>query len=109
MVRLGTEIWEPLTALQGDVQLHRPDLRERARRAAEHLAGLADREGRDGRAGLGEAVSPHWLRHAHATHALVNGASLGLVKTTLGSSSIAVTDIDTHVAPEEGSALYVAA
>ena len=31
------------------------------------------------RAGLDQAVSPHWLRHAHASHALDNGAPIHLV------------------------------
>jgi integrase/recombinase XerD len=54
-------------------------------------------------------VSPHWLRHAHATHALAAGAPLNLVKDTLGHSSIAITDMYLHVAPEHSSAQYIAA
>jgi integrase len=28
------------------------------------------------KAGINEAVSPHWLRHAHGSHAIDRGASL---------------------------------
>ena len=32
-----------------------------------------------GAAGIDEKVSPHWLRHAHGSHAIEKGASLPLV------------------------------
>lgn len=40
------------------------------------------------RAGLEVNVSPHWLRHSHATHALECSAPVHLVTATLGHSSI---------------------
>lgn len=43
------------------------------------------------RARVKGAVSPHWLRHAHATHALERGAPIHLVQATLGHSSVATT------------------
>ena len=43
------------------------------------------------RAGLELAVSPHWLRHSHATHALERGAPIHLVQATLGHASVATT------------------
>lgn len=43
------------------------------------------------RAGIKKAVSPHWLRHAAATHALDRGATLVLVSRTLGHANLAVT------------------
>src|SRR6185437_8348168 len=36
------------------------------------------------KAGINEAVSPHWLRHAHGSHAIDRGASLPEVQSTLG-------------------------
>ena len=36
------------------------------------------------RAGIAGDVSPHWLRHAHASHALDRGAPVHLVQATLG-------------------------
>lgn len=40
------------------------------------------------KAGIDAPVSPHWLRHAHASHALERGAPLHLVQHTLGHSQI---------------------
>jgi site-specific recombinase XerD len=52
-------------------------------------------------------VSPHWLRHAHASHALDNGASIAVVKETLGHESIETTAGYTHVRPGVSSAQYL--
>jgi integrase/recombinase XerD len=54
-----------------------------------------------------EHVSPHWLRHSHATHTIDRGAPLSLVRDTLGHSSIAVTDAYAHVRPGESSARFL--
>lgn len=59
------------------------------------------------RAGIAGNVSPHWLRHAHATHALENGASIVLVKETLGHASIETTAKYTHVRPNASSGQYL--
>lgn len=59
------------------------------------------------RAGIAESVSPHWLRHAHASHALDRGAPLHLVRDTLGHSSISTTDRYTHARRSEGSSQYL--
>jgi len=52
-------------------------------------------------------VSPHWLRHAHASHALDNGASIALVKETLGHESIETTSKYTHAHPDDSSARFL--
>lgn len=59
------------------------------------------------RAGIEGKVSPHWLRHAHASHALERGAKIHLVADTLGHSSVAVTGRYLHARPEESSSLYL--
>lgn len=59
------------------------------------------------RAGIDEAVSPHWLRHAHASHALDHGAPIHLVQATLGHSSIATTGRYLHARPQESSSKYI--
>jgi site-specific recombinase XerD len=43
------------------------------------------------RAGVNQAVSAHWLRHAHASHALGRGATDGEVRDTLGHANVATT------------------
>jgi len=59
------------------------------------------------RAGIAGKVSPHWMRHAHATHALENGAPITLVQATLGHSSIETTAKYTHVRPNASSGQYL--
>jgi integrase/recombinase XerD len=61
------------------------------------------------RAGLKNSseVSPHWLRHAHASHAMERGAKIHLVQATLGHSDISTTGRYLHARPDESSALYL--
>lgn len=59
------------------------------------------------RAGIAGNVSPHWLRHSHASHALDRGASVALVRDTLGHASLAVTSMYTHAKPNQSSALHL--
>jgi len=59
------------------------------------------------RAGIELDVSPHWLRHAHASHALDRGAPPHLVMRTLGHGSLEVTGRYTHVRPSASSSDYL--
>jgi integrase/recombinase XerD len=61
-----------------------------------------------GRAGIEGNVSPHWLRHAHASHALDRGAPIHLVQATLGHSSITTTGRYLHARPADGSSRFLA-
>jgi integrase/recombinase XerD len=57
------------------------------------------------RAGIDAPVSPHWLRHAHASHAIDRGATLPEVQSTLGHGNIATTSGYLHARPESSSGL----
>ena len=59
------------------------------------------------RAGIKVPVSPHWLRHAHASHALDRGAPIHLVQATLGHASITTTGRYLHARPKESSSRYL--
>jgi integrase/recombinase XerD len=56
-------------------------------------------------AGINEPVSPHWLRHAHGSHAIERGASLPEVQATLGHGNIATTSGYLHARPDSSSGL----
>jgi integrase/recombinase XerD len=59
------------------------------------------------RAGIEVPVSPHWLRHAHASHALDRGTPIHLVQATLGHASITTTGRYLHARPKESSSRYL--
>jgi len=61
------------------------------------------------RAKIDAAVSPHWFRHAHASHALDRGAPIHLVQATLGHASVATTGRYLHARPNDSSSLYLIA
>ena len=115
-VLLDTDTWREVWALRGKAGLDDYVFPSRqthsgkgknSRRLDEARVHQIVREAAN-RAGVAvDRVSPHWFRHAHATHALEAGASITLVKETLGHSSIETTARYTHVRPNASSSTYL--
>ena len=58
-------------------------------------------------AGIEGRVSPHWLRHSHASHSLDRGAPPQLVQQTLGHQSLHTLTRYAHARPSDSSGLYL--
>ena len=56
---------------------------------------------------VGKDVSPHWMRHARATHAIRHGAPLHLVQANLGHASAVTTARYLHAMPGESDAQFM--
>lgn len=110
-VLLPASVWSEICQLRGDAGADDPvfcsreggDLGKHLDRTQVYrivvAAGL--------RAGIKGKVSPHWLRHSHASHSLERGAPIHLVAATLGHSSITITSRYLHARPSDSSALYL--
>ena len=57
------------------------------------------------RACIDLAVSAHWMRHGHASHALDKGVSIAVIQRTLGHESIETTTQYLHIRPNQSSAV----
>lgn len=105
-VIFSAETWELVKSLRGDAALDDPVFQ--SRKGKGHLDQSQVRrivEAAGKRAGIPGHVSPHWLRHSHASHSLERGTPIHLVQSTLGHSSIEATGRYLHVRPQDSSAL----
>ena len=60
-----------------------------------------------GKEALDKKVSPHFLRHSHATHSLANGCDLKLLSNNLGHGNIAITSRYIHANQDDCSSNYL--
>ncbi len=107
-IQLPGSVWKLLETLRGDARDEDPVFRSRKHgRALMSVAVLRIVRQAARRAGIEVAVSPHWLRHAHASHALDHGAPIHLVQATLGHASITTTGRYLHARPGESSSRFL--
>jgi len=107
-VVLSVDTWGELTALRGSAGPDEPVFRSRKGGAAlDESQAWRIVKAAAKRAGLADSFSPHWLRHAHASHALDRGAPISLVQSTLGHDSVATTGKYLHARPNESSSKFL--
>ncbi|GAC1467275.1 MAG: tyrosine-type recombinase/integrase [Ktedonobacteraceae bacterium] len=114
-VLLDTETWQEVMALKTSLdtpseyvfrfrQDHsRTDKKGDNRRLDESMIHRIVRKAA-GRVGIVGNVSPHWMRHANATHSIERGASLAMVQANLRHVDINTTARYTHVRPGASTA-----
>lgn len=106
-ILMPQSVWNSLQSLRGDANEQAPVFRSRkGGHLDESMVWRIVRKAAK-RAGIEKAVSSHWLRHAHASHALDRGAPIHLVQATLGHSSISTTGKYLHARPADSSANYL--
>lgn len=108
-VQLPVPVWRLVLALRGkDAGPADPVFRSRSGGGfLQPVAVLRVVKAAAARAGIALPVSPHWFRHAHASHALDRGAPIHLVQATLGHASVATTGRYLHARPQESSSRFL--
>jgi site-specific recombinase XerD len=108
-VLLPGEMWKDLLSLDSAGNPDGPVFRSRSGKPLDRSRVLRIVQEAAQRAGIAGGVSPHWLRHAHATHSLERGAPIHLVQATLGHASVATTSRYLHARPSQSSAQFIQA
>lgn len=106
-VLMPQSVWNALMSLRGDARDDAPVFRSRKRGHLDESQVWRIVRKAAQRAGIEKEVSCHWLRHAHASHALDRGAPIHLVQATLGHSSVATTGKYLHARPTDSSSSYL--
>jgi len=107
-VLLSVETWNVLQAVKETDDKNAPVFK--SRKGGQHLdSSQVFRIVKNAakKAGIEGNVSPHWLRHAHASHSLDKNAPIHLVQQTLGHSNLSTTSRYTHAKPNDSSSLYL--
>ncbi|MEW5860675.1 MAG: tyrosine-type recombinase/integrase [Cyanobacteriota bacterium] len=108
VVLLTPQLWADLKALRGKAPQNDPVFKslhsgQKLRRS--DVNDLVTRVAK--KAGIEGNVSPHWFRHAHASHSLERGAPIHLVQATLGHRNLQTTGRYLHARPTDSSARYL--
>ena len=107
IILLPAQLWDRISALRGrfgpDDAVFRPRTGGHFDPSMVHRIVKAAAR----RAKLSPAVSAHYLRHSHCSHALDRGAPVHVVQTTLGHASLTTTTRYSHARPGDSSARYL--
>jgi len=106
-ILIPASVWNSLQSLRGEAGKNAPVFRSRKGGHLDESQIWRIVRKASKRAGIDKDVSCHWLRHAHASHALDRGAPIHLVQATLGHSSISTTGKYLHARPTDSSANYL--
>jgi integrase/recombinase XerD len=107
-VLLKPKIWQQLLALRGAAKAIDPIFASRkggGQLDVSQVRRIVYAAGK--KAGIEAKVSPHWMRHAHASHALDRNAPIHLVQATLGHASVSTTGRYLHARPNDSSSFYL--
>lgn len=108
VVLLPATVWGELVALRDEAGPNAPVFLSRKGGALDPSQVTRIVHAAAKRAKLKAPVSPHWLRHAHASHAIDRGAPVSLVQATLGHSDLSTTGRYLHARPNDSSGKYLA-
>lgn len=111
VVLVPVPLWRELEAYRGDAANDDPIFKSREQNSNDDYHMSRTQAWRvvkvaSARVGIKDP-SPHWLRHAHASHSLDRGAPIHLVQATLGHESVATTSRYLHARPGDSSSLYL--
>jgi integrase/recombinase XerD len=106
-ILIPASVWSKVVALRGEASEDDPVFRSRKGRHLHPTQARRIVRRAAKRAGIEKPVSPHWMRHASASHALDRGAPLHVVQQTLGHASVATTGRYLHVRPGESAGDYL--
>jgi len=106
-VLISKRLYRKITRLHADAGNNMPVFPSKTGKPLDQPAVFRIMQTATKRAGIEGAVSPHWFRHAAASHALDNGCPISLVKEQLGHSSLEVTSVYVHARPTDGLFKYL--
>jgi integrase/recombinase XerD len=111
IVLLPASVWTELTAIRAAAAVEDTPVflsREGGHLDPSQVHRIVRQAARRARIKEWARVSPHWLRHAHASHAIDRGAPVSLVQSTLGHASLQTTGRYLHARPNASSATFLA-
>lgn len=110
-IQIPASVWKLVMGLrQANAGMNDPVFQSRKKKSGGRLKPLAVLRivrAAAQRAGINSPVSPHWFRHAHASHALDRGAPIHLVQATLGHANVQTTGRYLHARPQDSSSRFL--